>query len=266
MALPPLVFIPGLQGRWEYMRRAVDALAPVCHVVTFSLDDVDAGDAGRTFDPERGMDSYVDQIDAGCSTTLQIDPRAAICGVSFGGLIALQFAARRPHRTSALILVSTPGPRWTLTPSRRLFTRFPWLAAPVFFVGMPRRLRAELVRAIPDARERATLRWEQARTLVARAAVADADGCARAPHRHRGCRVRRLRPRRRRPRSSSRASRRSIASCLLRRHVRVRHRMIPGARLLQLDHTGHLGCITRPREFAAGVSTFLAALGDRHAA
>ena len=36
--------------------------------------------------------------------------RAAICGVSFGGLIAVRFAAEHPARCSALVLASTPQP------------------------------------------------------------------------------------------------------------------------------------------------------------
>ena len=36
---PPLVLIPGLQGRWEYLRPAVDALSASFRVLTFSLDD-----------------------------------------------------------------------------------------------------------------------------------------------------------------------------------------------------------------------------------
>ena len=33
----PLVLVPGIQGRWEYMRPAIDALAPFFHVLTFAL-------------------------------------------------------------------------------------------------------------------------------------------------------------------------------------------------------------------------------------
>jgi pimeloyl-ACP methyl ester carboxylesterase len=43
-------------------------------------------------------------------------------------------------------------------------------------------------------------------------------------------------------------------------------RLIPGARVVQLDRTGHLGSITRPREFAAAIGRFLADVRDRHAA
>ena len=34
---PALVLIPGLQGRWEYLRPAVDALSASFRVLTFSL-------------------------------------------------------------------------------------------------------------------------------------------------------------------------------------------------------------------------------------
>ena len=45
----PLVLVPGIQGRWEYMRPAVDALAERFRVVTFDLcgDRDGAGLDGR---------------------------------------------------------------------------------------------------------------------------------------------------------------------------------------------------------------------------
>jgi pimeloyl-ACP methyl ester carboxylesterase len=263
MALPPLVFIPGLQGRWEFMRRAVDALAPYCRVLTFSLDEVDAS---RRFNRDKGLDGYVDHIERMLDAH-DID-RAVICGVSFGGVVALRFAARRPGRTSALILVSTPGPRWTLARRQRLFARLPWLAAPLFFVGMPRRLREEIARAIPDSRERAAFRWEQARTLR-RASVS---------------------PRRMAARARLIGTADAVSDCArvvaptlvvtgepaLDRIVPVGDAtgggtleyapLIPGARVVRIDHTGHLGSVTRPREFAAAIGVFLAGLRDRHAA
>ena len=36
--------------------------------------------------------------------------RAAICGISLGGMVALRYAAVRAGRVSALVLVSVPGP------------------------------------------------------------------------------------------------------------------------------------------------------------
>ncbi|MSO49750.1 MAG: hypothetical protein EXQ49_07580 [Acidobacteria bacterium] len=76
--------------------------------------------------------------------------RAAICGVSFGGRVALRFAARRPERTEALVLVSAPGPGWHLKPSHRWGARHPLLAAPAFFAVMGVRLWSELAVAMGD--------------------------------------------------------------------------------------------------------------------
>src|SRR5881628_1461530 len=92
---PPLVLIPGLQGRWEYLRPAVDALSASFRVLTFSLGRGD-------------LNSYADQA-AEVMTRAGIE-RAVICGVSFGGLIGVRFAARHAARCGALVLASTPKP------------------------------------------------------------------------------------------------------------------------------------------------------------
>src|SRR5260221_10255353 len=95
---PAIVVIPGVQGRWEWMKPALRALSARCRVVSFSLG------AAKTFD------DLVVQVDR------VLDERgvrtAAICGISFGGLIAAKFAATRPERTAALVVVSTPSPSW----------------------------------------------------------------------------------------------------------------------------------------------------------
>src|SRR4030095_13733971 len=93
----PIVVIPGVQGRWEWMKPAIAALAGRCRVITFSLADEPS--CGGTFDEHQGFWSYVDQVrDALESAGVT---RAAICGVSYGGLIAAAFAARHPERTSS---------------------------------------------------------------------------------------------------------------------------------------------------------------------
>jgi len=105
---PPLVLVPGIQGRWEWMKPAVDALAQRCRVITFSL--ADERSSGGTFDPSRGFDSYVEQVrDALDQAQIR---EAAICGVSYGSLIAGAFGARYPERASALVLVSGIPPSW----------------------------------------------------------------------------------------------------------------------------------------------------------
>src|SRR5262249_51221710 len=114
----PLVFVPGLQGRWEYTHATIDALAAYFHVITFSL--CDERSARARFDADRGFDSYGDQVvaaldAAGCRSAL-------VCGLSFGGLIAINAAARYPDRVHGLIVVSTPGPGWRLRPRHAMYS------------------------------------------------------------------------------------------------------------------------------------------------
>ena len=134
----PLIFVPGLQGRWEYMRPAFDALAETHRVITFPLCDEPA--ARAPFHREHGFDGYASHVES-VLDALKIE-RAAICGISFGGLIALRFAATLPARASALVLASTPGPRFHLKKRHRLYARWPWLFGPVFAAESPSRLRA----------------------------------------------------------------------------------------------------------------------------
>src|SRR5882724_7284916 len=102
----PLVLIPGIQGRWEYMRPAVESLSRWFRVITFPLGDEPS--ACFAFDASRRFDNYVAHVRAVLEESGV--NRAIICGVSFGGLVALRFAAEYPERTASLILVSTPGP------------------------------------------------------------------------------------------------------------------------------------------------------------
>jgi pimeloyl-ACP methyl ester carboxylesterase len=140
---PPLVLIPGIQGRWEWMRPAVAALAERCRVITFSL----AGDSGSgcAVDPSLGFDNYVVQIDAALDRAGLT--RAALCGVSFGGLVAVHYAAVRPARVSGLVLASTPSPRWTPDRQVQQYMRAPRLLSPLFVLRSPLRIGPEIVAA-----------------------------------------------------------------------------------------------------------------------
>ena len=100
---PPIVVVPGIHGRWEWARPALGHLARQCRTISYSL----CGDIGsdRPFDPALGFDNFVEQLDrvldrAGVR-------HAAICGVSFGGYVALRYAARRPERVSALVWIAS---------------------------------------------------------------------------------------------------------------------------------------------------------------
>ena len=100
-------------------------------VVTFSLADEPS--SGARFDEAQGFWSYVEQVREALDA-LRID-RAAICGVSYGGLIAAAFAARYPGRVSSLILVSALPPSWRPDARVSFYLRFPWLLTPLFCLG-----------------------------------------------------------------------------------------------------------------------------------
>jgi 3-oxoadipate enol-lactonase len=254
---PPLVLIPGLQGRWEYLRPAVEALSRSFRVVTFSLDDMlprtsNASDA-------TGLTSYAEAV-ATAMTTAGIE-RATICGVSFGGLIAVRFAATFPTRCDALILASTPRPKLRLRPRHEIYLRAPWIFGPLFLAETPFRLRPEVRAAIPGGRARRRFSFDALRTAIgapvslsrmagrARMIVHDdvTPDCARI----------------------------TAPTLVLTGEAHLDHvvpvegsseyvRLIPNARAAVLDRTGHLGTITRPEAFAAIVSAFIE--GHRHAA
>jgi len=140
----PVVVIPGIQGRWEWMKPAIDALAQRCRVITFSLADEPS--CGGRFDESRGFWCYVEQVrEALDSAGVR---KAAICGVSYGGLIAAAFAARHPDRTSSLVLVSALPPSWKPDARVRFYLHAPRLLTPLFLLASLRMYR-EIAAANP---------------------------------------------------------------------------------------------------------------------
>ncbi len=254
---PPLVVIPGFQGRWQYHQPAITALAERFRVISFAL----AGDpaSGLPFDDARGFDNYVDQIqqilrERGLE-------RAAICGISFGGLAALRFAAVAADRTSALVLVSTPGPGWHLKRRHEFYARAPRLFLPIFAAETPFRLGGELALEFPRWRSRTAFSLGQTLKLfTAPISIRALAGRGRLLSRldvERDCA------------SVSAPTLVITGARALDRIVPVQGteryaRLIDGARHVVMENTGHLGSNARPREFAAIVSAFLE--GDRHAA
>jgi pimeloyl-ACP methyl ester carboxylesterase len=138
----PVVLIPGIQGRWEWMQPAVDALARHCRVITFSLADEPS--SGAFFDEGSGFDCYVRQINDALEATAVSS--AIICGISYGGLIAAAFGARHPERTRGVIVVSAIPPSWTPDARVRFLMRAPRLLSPVFCISSLR-LLGEMVAA-----------------------------------------------------------------------------------------------------------------------
>jgi len=133
----PVVVIPGIQGRWEWMKPAIDVLAQRCRVITFSLADEPS--CGGRFEKSCSFKRYVEQVREVLDT---VEVReAAICGVSYGGLIAAAFAARYPDRTSSLVLVSALSPSWKPDARVRFCLHAPRLLTPFFLLTSLRMYR-----------------------------------------------------------------------------------------------------------------------------
>jgi 3-oxoadipate enol-lactonase len=245
----PLVVIPGIQGRWEWMRPGIDALAASCRVVTFSLCDEPCSE-GR-FDESDGFACYVEQVrDALDQANLK---SAAICGISYGGLIAAAFAARYPARASALILVSAMPPSWTPNMRVRAYLRTPRLLAPLFFLTAPIHMQRELAAAVPRRRDRLRLAaWSCLRVLRHRPAPS-----RMARRAHMALQMAQLDLSELRVPALVVTGEAELDQVVSVASTRQYARLIPETRVATLERTGHLGMVTRPREFAALIAPFV---------
>jgi pimeloyl-ACP methyl ester carboxylesterase len=251
---PPLVLIPGLQGRWEYLRPAVDALSAFFRVLTFSLDDIIHAKTGAV--EGRGLDPYADAV-AALIAAARVE-RATICGVSFGGLIAVRFAARYPAHCDALILASTPRPRLRLRPRHEMYLRAPWIFGPIFLAETPFRLNPEICAAIPDAKARRRFSLRSLRTAIG-APVSLSRMAARA----RMISTEDVTPD---------CARITAPTLVVTGEGHLDHvvpvegsseylQLIPNSRAAVIERTGHLGSITRPDAFAAILAAFVCDAG-----
>jgi len=136
----PVAMIPGIQGRWEWMTPAVDAMSAGHRVVAASLSEIrPERHADDTFLAwMRALDRVFDRAH---------ERRLSLIGVSFGGLIAACYAARRPDRVTSLVLVSPPAPVWHPRPGDEFCLRYPRLALPYFGVRAVSRLLPEFYRS-----------------------------------------------------------------------------------------------------------------------
>jgi pimeloyl-ACP methyl ester carboxylesterase len=247
---PPVIVIPGVQGRWEWMFPGLRALSGRCRAISYTL----CGDfgSGTRFDRELGFDNFVRQLDGLFERTgLR---KAAICGVSYGGFIALQYAALRPERVTSVIFISAPAPGWTPSERQARHIARPWLSTPVFLLAAPFRVWPEIRMAFDSFAAAARFAVRHGLRVLA-APVVPASMAAK---------VRLLQAIDFQP-----ACARVTAPTLVvtgedgmdtvvptestRRYLEL----IPGARFERLERSGHIGLISRPERFAEIVSGFV---------
>jgi pimeloyl-ACP methyl ester carboxylesterase len=133
----PIVLVPGIQGRYEWMLPAIRALARRHQVISFSL-----ADAGM------GFERWIAQIDEALARAGV--RRATIAGVSFGGVIAARYASLHSDRVSHLVLVSAPSPRWQPDARTSRYLKRPLWSVPAFAFGAVGRLLPEVVASQPS--------------------------------------------------------------------------------------------------------------------
>lgn len=240
----PIVIIPGIQGRWEWMQPAIDALRRSHQVATFSLNDEDG-----TGDPFEQWMATIDRL-----VERSGSDRVVLIGVSFGGLVAARYAARSPGHVGALVLVSAPSPGYQLSEFDQGMVRSPLTKLPVFAIRGVRRLAPEVFAAKDTWSARLkfvasygfrVLTKPAAPTKMARwvrawqsADIASECGRITAPtHLITGePRLDRVVP---------------VQSTL---HYLT---LIPGSTFSRLSRTGHIGLVSRPQEFSTLVNEFL---------
>ena len=237
---PAIVVIPGVQGRWEWMVPALRALAMRCRVISYSLG------AAKTFD------DLVTQVDS------VLDERgveaAAICGVSFGGLIATKYAAARPERTTALVVVSTPSPEWAPSAAQARCLESPWRSTPAFLATSPGRMWPEIAAAIDGWPARLRFCAEHIGRIVA-APIVPAQMAGRM----------KLNPGIELQADCARVRARSLVitgapeldRVVPAASTREFVRLLRGAEYTMMDRTGHIGLVTQPERFARIVGEFV---------
>ncbi|MDQ3069202.1 MAG: alpha/beta hydrolase [Acidobacteriota bacterium] len=245
---PPIVMIPGIQGRWEWMGPAITEVSKRCRVLSFSYDRT----PGARMQQRGGnLDRLVDQV-AEVMDAAGVE-QAVICGISFGGFIATRFAARFPERTRGLVLVSSPTPHWMPNETLLKYMERPLLSMPLVLPAWFARMWPEIFAAKPSVRERVrfgcryfgravrsplsvTRMAEWARLKLATDIVAD---CAvvKAP--------------------ALLITGEPSLDRVIDLRKSVDYVALIGARHVTLERTGHIGLVTKPELFAELVCDFV---------
>jgi pimeloyl-ACP methyl ester carboxylesterase len=247
---PSLIVIPGIQGRWEWMQPALQELAKRCRTVSYTL----CGDFGSRmkFDHALGFDNFVRQLDDVFERT-RMD-RAALCGVSYGGFIALRYAALRPERVSSLVFVSSPAPGWVPSKRQQQYVSRPWRSAPQFVVSSPLRLWPEIKAAYDTTRERFAFSVRHAARVIAAPIVP-----TQMAHRVTMQQALDFTPDCARIKAPTLVvtGEDDLDQIVPAEVTRRYQELIPGARYVQLKRSGHIGLLTHPAQFADIVTGFI---------
>ena len=245
----PVIVIPGIQGRWEWMAPAIDALAASCRVITFSLCDEPS--SGFGVDAERGIENYLEQLDSVFERSHL--ENAVLIGVSFAGPIAMEYSVRHPERVNGLLLVSALPPDWSPDARARFYMRAPLLLSPLFFLDAPIRASRELRASFPRVTDRLAFGLQQTRRLLL---------YFLSPTRM----TKRLKWLEQFQFSDPALFSKPVMVItgepgldrVVRPELSARYlQAVPQAQHRVLASTGHLGAVTRPAEFAAMVQRFL---------
>ncbi len=247
---PTLLLIPGVQGRWEWAAPAVQALSRGLRVVSYSLS------GERNAVPPLVPRSFDDLVRQALNALNRASSGpAVVCGMSYGGLIALRLAARWPERVRGVVLASPLNADFAPDARIQRWMKHPRLMVPAFLAGAPGRI-------VPELRAAHGAEWlPRAVGLLGRV--------VRAPHS----------PNRMAQRMRLIASEDFIADCRavhqptllvtgepgLDRIVPAEAscRMLawlPNARHVTLARTGHWGLVTRRDEFARQITEFVETL------
>jgi 3-oxoadipate enol-lactonase len=247
----PIVLIPGIQGRWEWMAPTVEALSLRHRVLSFSLGEatVRSGSRAESAHVFDAWESYIDALldHAGISSV-------SLIGVSFGGVIAARYASRRPERVKALVLVCAPSPSWQPDRRQTAYLRRPLWFAPAFALRAGLRLVPEIIAAQPTWPARLNflarhlgrvIRFPASPATMAAwvrqwKAVDPAVDCGRIPTRTLIV-------------TGEAHLDRVVPQASTLEYVES----IPGARHVVLPGTGHIGLVSKPEGFATIVRQFI---------
>lgn len=249
---PPVVFVHGLSGSWQNWLETLPHVARSHRAIAFDLPGFGASPLGGG---PISIPGYAQLVDGLCEA-LGLGP-AAVVGNSMGGFIAAELAISIPSRVERLVLVSAAGlsteslrRQPLLTLARALALASPFTTRRIETIARRPELRRWALRYVFDRADLlpAPLAYEQLKGSGKPGFMPALEALMTHPLRASVSRIRcptlvvwgthdRLVPR---------------------RDADEFERLIPGARKVLLEQTGHVPMLERPAAFNALLDAFLA--------